>query len=177
MGPVVRATEAGASEVVAVAGGVTEGALVGAPDTDMAGTLAVLLAASGVSGRLASFLVSTVTAETVCGGILAGVWERLGRVLAPDEVRPVDGGLGLVLEVVVGQGERGLLLEGPGDEVLFLGLTALSSVFVLGMERDCLFFIPFSFVRALFSFSFSLSLSFFSFVFFSAGVEWRLCWR
>lgn len=53
---------------------------------------------------------------------MAGVWERLGRVLVPEEARPVEGGLAAV--VAVGQGDRGLLLGGAGEEALFLGFVA-----------------------------------------------------
>lgn len=145
----------------------------------MAGTLPEVFFSSGVSGCWGSWLVSTVTAATVWGCTLAGVWARLGLVLVP------GGGVFLpvgVLAAAAGtKGDNGRLLGAAGDGGLFLGFGVLVSgldlwVIVVG-DAVCLFFCTFSFVRALFSFSFSLSLSFFSFFFLSTGVEFRRRWR
>lgn len=69
-------------------------------------------------------MVSTVTAVTVWGCTLAGVWARLGRVLVP------GGGVFLpnrVLEAaaVGAMGDKGLLLGAAGDGGLFLGFVVL----------------------------------------------------
>lgn len=71
-------------------------------------------------------MVSTVTAVTVWGWTLAGVWARLGRALEP------GGGVFLpagVLEAAAAatgtQGDKGLLLGAAGDGGLFLGFGVL----------------------------------------------------
>lgn len=151
-----------------------ERGVAGADDTVMSGTIEAVFVSLGGSGCRGSF-VSTVTAATAGACTRAGVCARLGRVLVPGGVRPEeDEGLG----DTAGFGERGRLLGVAGEEALFLALTfGLASVFVLVTDWDCLFFSTFSLDRALFSFSFSRSLSFFSFFFFSNGVELRLCCR
>lgn len=174
-------TLGGAGEAVDTTGGLSEGGVTGAEDTTMAGTLLEFFFSSGVSGCWGSWPVSTVTAVTVWGCTLAGVWARLGRVLVP------GGGVFLPVGVLEAaafagtSGDKGRLLGAAGDGGLFLGFGVLVSGldlwFRLVGDAVCRFFCTFSFVRAFFSFSFSLSLSFFSFFFLSTGVEFRLRWR
>lgn len=83
----------------------------------------LLFVSLGVLAWPGSF-VSTATAATAGGCTRAGVWARLGRVLVPGGVRPEDEGV---------LGERGRLLDGAGDDCLFLGF-----VFGLKREDDCI---------------------------------------